>query len=182
MLVTALRLLFQRAEHDLIEPHIDLHFLRRSGEATEGQFPCEHFVKDDAQGVNVGPVIHELGFLDLLRGHVMRRPHHVARLRQPSRPGIYPYQPGQAEVGDLHPARFVQQDVLRLDVAMNDALVVRELERLANLRHDGQRLARRQLALGQQVPQCHPIDELHQEVVKSLGLAEIVDGHDVRMA
>ena len=64
---------------------------------------------------------------------------------------------------------------------MDDALVMRILKRFTDLRHDGQRLARLQLAVRQQVPQRHAVDELHQEVVKTIGLAEIVNGHDVRM-
>ena len=55
---------------------------------------------------------------------------------------------GDAKVGDLHPALLVEQDVLRLDVAVDDALLVRELQRLANLRHNGQRLLR--------APACAP--------------------------
>ena len=47
---------------------------------------------------------------------------------------------GQPEVGDLHPAPLVDEDVLRLDVAMDDPLVVGELQGIANLRHDGQGL------------------------------------------
>ena len=48
----------------------------------------------------------------------------------------------QTEIRHLHPAAAIQQDVFRLDVAMDDALVVRELERITNLRDNGQRLAR----------------------------------------
>ena len=54
--------------------------------------------------------------------------------------GLAADQLGQAEVGDLHPALLVQQDVLRLDVAVDDAVVVGVLEGLADLRHDGQGL------------------------------------------
>ena len=72
----------------------------------------------------------------------------------------------QAEVGDLHPALLVEQDVLRLDVAVDDAVVVGVLQGLADLRHDGQGLARRELAGVQQPPQVHAVDEFHEEVVE----------------
>ena len=90
-----------------------------------------------------------------------------------------PHNLGDAEVGDLHPALFVQQDVLGLDVAVHDALLVRELQRLANLRHDGQRLLRRDLPRLEQLAQAHAVHELHQQVVEAVGLAEVVHGDDV---
>ena len=87
----------------------------------------------------------------------------------------------QAEVGHLHPPAAVQQDVLRLDVAVDDALVVGVLEGVANLRHDGQRLARRDPAGAQQLPQAHPVHILHQQVIDPVRLAELEEGDDVRM-
>jgi hypothetical protein len=48
----------------------------------------------------------------------------------------------QPEIRHLHAAAAVEQDIFRLDVAVDDALVVRELQRVANLRHDRQRFAR----------------------------------------
>ncbi len=61
---------------------------------------------------------------------------------------------------------------------MDDALVVRELERVANLRHDGQRLARADATGGEQLPQVHAIHEFHDEEIQSIGAAEIMDGND----
>ncbi len=86
-----------------------------------------------------------------------------------------------AEVRDLHRARFVEQQVLRLDVAMHDAVLVRVLQRLADRRHDGQRLLRREAARLHRLPQIHAIHELHEQVVKPARLPEIVDRDDVRM-
>ena len=88
---------------------------------------------------------------------------------------------GDAEVRDLHPALLVEQDVLRLDVAVDDALLVRVLERLADGRHDHQRLLRRQLPRLQQLPQAHAVHKLHQQVIEAVGLAEVIDGDDVGM-
>ena len=78
----------------------------------------------------------------------------------------WPHQLRQAEVGDLHPALLVQQDVLRLDVAVDHAVVVGVLQRLADLRHDGQGFLGRELAGVQQPAQVHAVDELHEEVVE----------------
>ena len=86
-----------------------------------------------------------------------------------------------AEIGDLHPALFVNQNILRLDVAVHNALVMGELERLADLRDDLQRLARGQLARPLQLPQVQAVHEFHDEVRQPVHLAEFVDGHDVGM-
>ena len=64
---------------------------------------------------------------------------------------------------------------------MDDPFVVRVLERLADLGDDRQRLARLELAACQQLPQVHAIDVLHEEVVQAAGLAEVVQGDDVRV-
>ena len=64
---------------------------------------------------------------------------------------------------------------------MDDALVVGELQRLANLRHDGQRLLRRDLPRLQQLAQVHAVHEFHQQVIEPVRLAEVVDRDDVRV-
>ena len=55
------------------------------------------------------------------------------------------------------------------------------LEGVANLRHDGQGLARRDPAGAQQLAQAHPVHVLHQEIVNPVRLAELVERDDVRM-
>ena len=81
----------------------------------------------------------------------------------------------------FHPAFFVQQKIFRLDVAVNDAFVVRELQRLADLRHDGQRLFWRQFPRLFDFAQVGAIHELHQQIVQRAGLAKVMNGDDVRM-
>ena len=53
---------------------------------------------------------------------------------------------GDAEVGDLRAAVGVDQDVLRLHVAVDEAVGVRALERAADLDRVGDRLGHRQPA------------------------------------
>ncbi len=71
----------------------------------------------------------------------------------------------QAKIRHLHATATIQQDVLRFDVAMDDALVVRELEGVADLRHDGQRLPRGDAPGVEELPQVHAVHELHEEVI-----------------
>ena len=59
-----------------------------------------------------------------------------------------------------------KQHVLRLDVAVDHAVVVGVLQGVADLRDDGQGFLRRELARVQQPPQVHPVDKLHEEVVE----------------
>ena len=88
---------------------------------------------------------------------------------------------GDAKIGDLHAALFVEQQVLRLDVAVDDAPVVGELQRVAQRRHDGQRLFRRELSRAQKLAQIHAVHKFHEQEIKSARLAEVIDGDDVRM-
>src|SRR5580704_1459927 len=82
---------------------------------------------------------------------------------------------------DLDPPLLVDEDVFRLDVAVNDPLVVRELQCLADLRHDLERLVRPELAVADQCSQVDSVDILHHEVEILLGPAEIVDLDDMRV-
>ena len=49
-----------------------------------------------------------------------------------------------AEIGELHLSLLSSKMLLRLDVAVDDASVVRVLKRVAYRRHHGQRLCRRE--------------------------------------
>ena len=88
---------------------------------------------------------------------------------------------GNAEVSNLHPAGFVEQEILRLDVAMNDAPVVGKLQGVAQRRHDGQGLFWSEFSRPQELAQVHTIHKFHQQIIKSAGLSKVVNGDDVRM-
>ena len=75
-----------------------------------------------------------------------------------------------------------QQDVFRLDVAMDDAVLVRVLERVRRLAGDAKRVIQRQLLLPiEPVPETLPLDERHGEPEPAGRLAGIEDGEDVGM-
>ena len=126
----------------------------------------------------------------------MRRAHDVPGAGQPEVLRFLPQDFGQAEIRDFHAALFVEQDVFRLDVAMDDALVVGELERGADLRNDFQRLARRKFARLLDLPQVRPVHIFHDEIMhgcgrdallrvlaeRQLGPAKVVNADDVRVA
>ena len=77
---------------------------------------------------------------ELLRRHVLGRADDDAGGGQPeARVGRVLRQPCDPEVHHLQKARVVHQQVLRLHVAMDDPLLVRDLEGAADLLPDGER-------------------------------------------
>jgi hypothetical protein len=62
---------------------------------------------------------------------------------------------------------------------MEDAFVMRVLERFTNPRHDFESLAGAKASGSHCLAQIHPIDKSHQQVEKAVGLSEIVDRHDI---
>ena len=89
--------------------------------------------------------------------------------------------PGDAKIGDLDPAGLIEQQVLRLDIAMDNAPVMGELQGVAQRRHDGQGFFRGKLTGLQQLPQVRAVHEFHEQIIKPAGLAEVVNGNDMRM-
>ena len=150
------------------------HDLER-GRAAEGNRAGGHLVEDHAEREDVGLRADRLA-LDLLGRHVERRADDRARLRHSRLLGGL----GQAEVGDVHVIGGVDHDVLGLQVAVDDALVVRGLEAFRRLAEDAQEALGRQLALLlQDRGQVPPVDELHRQELDAVALAEIEDAQDV---
>ena len=89
---------------------------------------------------------------------------------------------GQAEVRDPHVAAAVDHDVGGLQVAVQDAAVVRGGEARADLARDLERLVRRQPAdAPQQRREVLAVHVLHREEVLAVHLADVVHAADVRM-
>ncbi len=101
----------------------------------------EQSVQRRAQGVHVGrrPDLASLA-AGLLRRHVAGRAHDLARAGQPAVALDLLRQP---EVGDPRVALLVEQDVARLQVAVNHAALVGILDRVGHRGHQRGRLAGR---------------------------------------
>ena len=90
----------------------------------------QQFVKRRAQGIQVAPGVGDAA--EPLRGHVPQRPDDVPGVREVARLlGL-----GQAEIGDPDVAQGVEDQVRRLDVAVEDVPGVRVGEGAGHLRAD----------------------------------------------
>ena len=96
--------------------------------ALEGEPSSEHLVEHDAEGEEVGPVVDLLA-LDLLGRHVVGRAEELPLLGE-----VRAVEPGDAEVGDLHLVVGGDQDVRRLDVAVDHPVGVGVVEARRDLR------------------------------------------------
>ena len=130
------------------------------------QLVGEQLVENDAQCINIGAGVdrHRIG-RNLLGTHVGQRAQQLADVGLPRHLlGIAVHDPGQAEVQDFRLATLVDQDVAGLQVAMNNAALVRVLHRIADFDHQRQSLPRVELRVIGVVDEGLAVDDLHGKV------------------
>ena len=190
-LVAIVGALGECSQHDLVQLGRDVRTqlrrrLRRGREvlhryldrrlAVEGRLSRQELVEDDAERVEIRARI-DLAAARLLGREVLRRPHDRARLGHLARPGAR-----DPEVRHLHAALAVDEDVVRLDVAVDDAMPVREAERGEDLARVLDRdVDRSGAAADDQLLEGAAVEELHRDVVRVLRVAAVVDRDDVRV-
>ena len=86
-----------------------------------------------------------------------------ATVRRPTYPGVERLR--QTEIQHLHRAVVAHLDVGRLQIAMDDALLVRGFERLGDLPRDRQRVGERHRALRDALREGLALDQFHHERV-----------------
>ena len=91
----------------------------------EGHASDQHFVEDDTKAIEIGAAI-ELLAAGLLGAHVVRRADHGTRPGHARRRVVGA---GDAEIGQGRGAVITQQDVVGLDVAMDESLLLRVVDR-----------------------------------------------------
>ena len=134
----------------------------------------EHLVEDYAEREDVRPRIKGLS-PDLLGRHVGGRPDDDARLghddfgRGFGVHGCGRRLLGDAEVQDLHPAVAGQEEVLRLQVPVDDSLLVRRREAGGDLGAAVARPADRERPVAEALAQRLALQQLHDEDVARAG-------------
>ena len=113
------------------------------------------------------------------RRHVVEGAHVVAGVGQLR--DVVGERARDAEVGEVGGAVPVEQDVGRLDVAVQHAGRVRGVQCARHLGEDLDRARRGQRPVGQHALEVRPVDEGHVQVRAAVDLAVRVDGHDVRL-
>ena len=163
--------------------------------ADERHAPDEHLVEADPERVDVGAVIDVGATLALLGRHVRRRAEHEPGARAVRAEGaLVAGQLGDAEIEELDEVLVAaarrQDDVVGLEIAVDDAGLVRRGERIRDLERDRQRPLGRQRRLGpDHLRQGDPRQVLHDEVDEPIAAARagldhavVDDVDDVRVA
>ncbi len=145
--------------------------------AMERQLACRRLVEQYAERelVRLRADLRAVA-LDLLRGHVERRAQDRAVTCQQR---VLVQVAGQAKIGDLGHALAVEDDVGRLDVTVQDPLVVRIGQALADLQHQLETLLERSLAKVEDLFERAALDQLHREEVNPLLLSDLQNRDDV---
>ena len=155
----------------------------------EGPLPGQHLVEHAAEGEDVGAPVCRLP-ASLLRREIAHGAEDGARggaliLLQGAghvvTPGLGELDLGEAEVQDLHPAVLGHEEVVRLEVPVDDPLLVGSAEALGHLHSDVHGLPHGQGAIPEPVPQRSTLEVLHDGVRDVALPAEIVERKDVRV-
>ena len=149
--------------------------------ATERGLAREHLIEGRAEREDVGPVVDATGVGELLGRHVAGRAEGGAGRGVGGR-HFLGHDLRQPQVGELHLPAPGEQDVGRLDVAVDQPDLVERLaqrlgDRLGDLHGspDGDGVSLAEVSL-----QRLPIDELHDDVEVPVGLAAVEDADDAR--
>ena len=142
----------------------------------------EQFEQHDAERIDVRRGAHRIA-AQLLRRGVRRRQWTVLRVDGLRRAAVRIVEEfGDAEIEQLRFAVGGDQNVRRLDVAMDDELAVRELHRRADIAEQRDAFFDAQLALRGVAQQRFAVDVFHREVRTSIvGDAAVEQARDVRM-
>ena len=137
----------------------------------------EQFVEHHAQAENVRAAIDPMPFAASLFGaHVGRSSREAWSLAN------VPFSQGQPEIRHERLAGFVEQDVARLDVSMDQPLLVGVVQRLGHRRHQLHGFMQRQPGMLEPRGKVGAVDELgNDEAGELLGAADIMHRHDVGM-
>ncbi|GAA5020952.1 hypothetical protein GCM10025734_75670 [Kitasatospora paranensis] len=158
--------------------------LREVVVAPVGRVAGEHLVDHAGEAVDVAPAVDRFA-VDLLGGDVVEG---ADELADGGETGERQRLLGEPEVGEVDVLGVVavgtlgDQDVARFDVAVDEFVGVRRVQRRGDLGGDPDGLAQRQRPLAvQQGPQVAAADVAHRDEEQAVGLPGLVDRDDVRV-
>ncbi len=159
---------------------------RARGLAVEGRTAGQRLVEHHAERPHVGRGAHALGAHRLLGRHVVRRPHGDAGVGDVVVRAVEIARDAEVEdLDDLAPVALLRhEDVLGLEVAVDDALLVRGRQRLEDALEVVEHEIERDAALGQAIAQRLAVEQLHRHEEQAvLGVeARVVDLDDAVVA
>ncbi len=140
----------------------------------------QHLVRHAGEAVEIAAPIEVRVRRRLLRAHIAGCPHRHPRLRQ-AVPLRRRDRPTDAKIRDQRvPA--AQEDVLRLDVAVDDVMAMGEAQGVGDLAGDRERIVERELSLAEKPStQRLTLDVRHSVVEGAAGLTAVVQRDDMRM-
>ena len=147
--------------------------------SSERRLTGEHLIKNCAERVNIGCCGQLFGpTRGLLGRHVARCPENIERIRD--RAFLFD-QTRQSEVGQMWFAILIEQNISRLDVAMQNAALVRELDRSRDFHEQFHRASDRYRLAPQNFIELSALDEFHTEVTRAVALADFVNRNNLRV-
>ena len=161
----------------------------RRGVAVEGLLAGGHLIERRSKRKQVGAAVEFLA-PGLLRRHIGDGAQGAARTGEVAR-GLVAVgrdtwvaavvELRQPKIQQLRLAVFGDEDIRRLDVAMDDALGMRRIERVGNLNSQvEQEVDRQRLAVDAMLERL-PLEKLHREKGAAVVFANVVDRADIRM-
>ena len=187
------RIAFEGPEDERIDGRRQVvrHGARRSGpdvESLQGngrrrgsvERPAARYrlVQHDAQRIDVGRE-RDLPAGDLFRADVLGRPEDHPGRRDPNRRVGCARDP---EVDHPHVPTPLDEDIGRLDVAMDDAALVCSLQRAGHVDDDAERDVELQTPVAlEDALQILSVDQLHDDEVDAIVRAGVIDRRDVRV-
>ena len=157
-----------------------LHEHGRRVRCLEWRFAGEHLIPNHAERIDVAPSVQVTLTERLLRRHVRRR---ADRNASDGEPRIPLRRARDAEVGHHRTAcRAVEHDVVRLHVAVDDALRVGIRKRVGDDGEDAACLTHGQARLAREpLRKALTVHERHHEVHDAFAFVDRINGNDARM-
>ena len=135
----------------------------------------QHLIHRDAEGIDITLRIRETAS-GLFRRAVVDRSHDIGI------DGVRACRPGNAEVCHLGSSVCRYDDVLRLDVSVNNVVIMRSFKARRHLETDPGGLADRQIPLAQDVGlQRDSLYQFHHDEINPVFFSDIVHVDNVRM-